>query len=225
MQDKKDRFQKSFDHLKSKGLVHTQKELAEKLNSSPPNISRALKGDEEYLTDNLMIRLNESFNNIFNLDWLLTGEGEMLANNTKEIFNHSDTCNSHIVPLLPLSAIGGSLNDFTMSVRKFECEQIVSPIEGVDFGITVSGESMSPEYPSGSKVLIQKINEKAFIDWGRAYVLDTCNGVVIKKLFPTDDKDPSKVKCVSVNPAYPPFEVSLKDVYGVYRVLMSLALK
>lgn len=160
-----------------------------------------------------------------NTTWLLTGEGEMLANNTKEIFNHSDTCNTHIVPLLPLSAIGGSLNDFTMSVRKFECEQIVSPIEGVDFGITVSGESMSPEYPSGSKVLIQKINEKAFIDWGRTYVLDTCNGVVIKKLFPTDDKDPSKVKCVSVNPAYPPFEVSLKDVYGVYRVLMSLALK
>ncbi len=160
-----------------------------------------------------------------NTTWLLTGEGEMLANNTKEIFNHSDTCNTHIVPLLPLSAIGGSLNDFTMSVRKFECEQIVSPIEGVDFGITVSGESMSPEYPSGSKVLIQKINEKAFIDWGRTYVLDTCNGVVIKKLYPADDKDPSKVKCVSVNPAYPSFEVLLKDVYGVYRVLMSLALK
>ena len=160
-----------------------------------------------------------------NTTWLLTGEGEMLANNTKEIFNHSDTCNTHIVPLLPLSAIGGSLNDFTMSVRKFECEQLTSPIQGVDFGITVSGESMTPEYPSGSQVLIKKINERAFIDWGRTYVLDTCNGVVIKKLFPSEDNDPSKVKCVSVNPSFPPFEVSLKDVYGVYRVLMALALK
>lgn len=160
-----------------------------------------------------------------NTTWLLTGEGDMMANDSNKLADNSESQNIHNVPLLPLSAIGGTLNDFTMSVRKFECEQLVSPIQGVDFGITVSGESMAPEYPSGSQVLIKKINEKAFIDWGRTYVLDTCNGVVIKKLFPSEDNDPSKVKCVSVNPSFPPFEVSLKDVYGIYRVLMSLALK
>ena len=222
---KKNRFQIVYDFLRSQGLIHTQKDLAIKLEPSPPNISRAFNGDEDYLTDNLFIRLNETFNNIFNLNWLLTGEGNMMADNSNRLADNSESQDIHNVPLLPLSAIGGTLNDFTMSVRKFECEQLVSPIQGVDFGITVSGESMAPEYPSGSQVLIKKINEKAFIDWGRTYVLDTCNGVVIKKLFPSEDNDPSKVKCVSVNPSFPPFEVSLKDVYGIYRVLMSLALK
>ena len=221
----KDRFKKAYDYLVFEKLISNQQDLASKMKYSRASISKAINGYEGYLTESFLKNLNESFDNIFNLDWLLTGEGEMLATNNESTPTNPDTCNIHIVPLLPLSAIGGSLNDFTMSVRKFECEQLTSPIQGVDFGITVSGESMTPEYPSGSQVLIKKINERAFIDWGRTYVLDTCNGVVIKKLFPSEDNDPSKVKCVSVNPSFPPFEVSLKDVYGVYRVLMALALK
>lgn len=34
---------------------------------------------------------------------------------------------------------------------------------------------MAPEYPSGSRILIKRIDEKAFIEWGRVYVLDTMN--------------------------------------------------
>ena len=89
--------------------------------------------------------------------------------------------------------------------------------------MSVSGESMAPEYPSGSQILIKRIDEKAFIDWGRVYVLDTCNGTVIKRLFPSEAAD--KVLCKSINPEFPPFEVSLSDVYAVYRVLMCMALK
>ena len=83
----------------------------------------------------------------------------------------------------------------------------------------------APEFPSGSQVLIKKINERAFIDWGRTYVLDTCNGTVIKKLMPSDSGDSALVKCVSINPAYPPFEVNLHDVYGIYRVMLVMAIK
>ena len=129
------------------------------------------------------------------------------------------------VPLLPISAQGGSLDDFFVSVKDSECERVVSPIKGADFAMTVAGDSMAPEYPSGSQILIKKINEKAFIDWGKVYVLDTCNGSVIKRIFPSDDKDTRKVKCVSVNPDYPSFEVSLSDVYGVYRVLLCMSVK
>jgi phage repressor protein C with HTH and peptisase S24 domain len=129
------------------------------------------------------------------------------------------------VPLLPICAQGGSLNDFVVSVKDSECEQVVSPIKGADFAITVSGESMFPEYPSGSQILIKRINEKAFIDWGKTYVLDTCNGTVIKRVFPSDSKDPHIIKCVSINPDYPPFEVGMNDVYGIYRVMMCMSVK
>ncbi len=62
----------STAHLKSKGLTPTQKDLAKKIDSSLPNLSRAMKEDEEYLTDNRLLRINEAFNGIFNEDWLLT---------------------------------------------------------------------------------------------------------------------------------------------------------
>ena len=153
-----------------------------------------------------------------NINWLKTGEGKMLKEAQTEE-------GSILVPLLPISAQGGSLNDFVVSVKDSDCEQVISPIKGVEFAMSVSGESMSPEYPSGSQILIKRINEKAFIDWGRVYVLDTCNGAVIKKILPSDDKDSGRLKCISINPEYPSFEVSLEDIYGVYRVLMCMSVK
>lgn len=134
-----------------------------------------------------------------------------------------DSNDIYTIPLLPVSAQGGSLNDFVVSVKDSDCEKIISPIKGADYAISVAGDSMAPEYPSGSQILIKRINERAFIDWGRVYVLDTCNGTVIKRLFPSENAD--KVICKSINPDYPPFEVSMTDIYGVYRVLMCMSVK
>lgn len=155
-----------------------------------------------------------------NPDWLLTGSGEMYLSNKLSTTEHKD---ARLVPLLPVAAQGGTLNDFVVSVKASECEKIISPIRDVDYAMTISGDSMAPEYPSGAHILIKKINEKAFIDWGRVYVLDTCNGTVIKQLFPSGN--PDTLLCKSINPNYPPFEVSFSDIYAVYRVLMCMSLK
>lgn len=136
-----------------------------------------------------------------------------------------------LVPLLPVSAQGGKLNDFVVSVKKEDCEKLISPIKGADFAITISGDSMAPEYPSGSKVLVKKINSKSFIEWGRCYLIDTCNGSVIKKISPPIEEDESfgkdYITCVSVNPdpIYSPFRIPTCDIYGMYRVLMLLSEK
>jgi phage repressor protein C with HTH and peptisase S24 domain len=158
----------------------------------------------------------------FNIGWLLTDdESEMLKEN---IVNE---ISSEIIylPLLPISAQGGSLNDFIVSIKDTDCEKIISPIKGADFAITVSGDSMAPEYPSGSQVLVKRINEKAFIDWGKVYVLDTCNGSVIKILAPSERE--GFVKCISINPdpKYAPFDVSLDDIHGIYRVMLCMSMK
>lgn len=173
----------------------------------------------------------------YNRVWLLTGEGEMLKSKQSE--EYSDTSRKEVndtietkmeevatwVLLLPVSAQGGSLNDFIVSVKESDCEKVVSPIRGVDFAMTVSGDSMSPEYPNGSRIFIKRINEKAFIEWGKVYVLDTCNGTVIKILVPSE-KD-GHVRCISINtdPIFAPFDVSLDDVYGIYKVLLCMSVK
>lgn len=167
----------------------------------------------------------EKLNNVLtaypelNREWLLYGEGTML----KQSLPSKEVDNSDKVPLIPILAQGGALTDYVGSVRASDCEMVTSPVKGADYAITIHGDSMSPDYPSGSHVLIKRINERAFVEWGKVYVLDTCNGVVIKRLMPTTDT--SIYRCESINDKYPPFEVATDNIYGVYRVLMVMVLK
>lgn len=128
------------------------------------------------------------------------------------------------VPLLPMEAQGGSLIDFEGSARDYECEQVVSPVKGASFAIQVAGDSMAPAFPNGSRILIQRVNEAAFIDWGRVYVLDTENGIIVKQI--RKGSSPDRVLCCSLNPApeYEPFEVETRYIRGWFRVLMLLTL-
>lgn len=194
-----------------------QVDIASAIGVNPSYITKIYKGEREIGKEQV-----DKWVTHYGLSkiWLLTGEGEMLQSGADST-ETTDVANK--IPLLPVSAQGGSLNDFVVSVKESDCERIISPIKDAEYAMSVSGDSMSPEYPSGSQILIKRINEKAFIDWGRTYVLDTCNGTVIKRLFPTESKD--RVICKSINPEYPPFEVCLADVYGVYRVLMCMSLK
>lgn len=172
-----------------------------------------------------------------NIDWLRSGHGSMLngENGDSEVTLNTpreeqkgateEENTATWVLLLPVTAQGGSLNDFVVSVRESECEKVVSPTRGVDFAMTVSGDSMSPEYPNGSRIFIKRINERAFIEWGKVYVLDTCNGTVIKILVPAEKE--GYVKCVSINqdPIFAAFEVAFEDIYGVYKVLLCMSVK
>lgn len=83
--DKRERFNAAFDYLKSLGLFHTQKELAEKMGAAAPNISSALKGDPKILTDRFLRRFNEAFSNMFSPEWLCLGDGVMIAGDVDTI--------------------------------------------------------------------------------------------------------------------------------------------
>lgn len=190
----------------------------------PQIIYDIIKYRTKRISESLAIKIISVFPEI-NKTWLLTGEGDMLKDNAvnNSVDNPQEEVHGTVVPLLPILAHGGKLTDFECSISRYECEKVISPIDGVDLAITISGDSMAPEYPSGSSVLIKKVNEKAFIEWGKVYVLDTCNGTIIKQLMPHDN--PSYVKCVSLNSAYPPFDLSLSYVHAIYRVLLCMAIK
>lgn len=128
------------------------------------------------------------------------------------------------VPLIPVEAHAGSLQEFAETVNDYDCEMIVSPVRGATFAIQVTGESMAPAYPSGAKILCQKIDAEAFVDWGRVYLLDTVNGAILKQVRKSDIL--GCVTCCSLNPSpeYAPFELETQYIRGWYRVLMIMSL-
>lgn len=220
--EKQERFKAAFEYLKSQGAVHSQADVAKKMQATEPNVSAALNGKSQNLTDKFLRRFNNAFDGVFNINWLTSGNGEML-NNTMSANIELQAEDGYKTILLPVAAQGGTLTDFTTSVMAYDCEKITTPIKGADYAIHIVGESMTPEYPNGSIALIKKIDEKAFINWGNVYVLDTCNGIVIKKIMPLQDNN--RILCVSYNKEYPDFEVKLSDIYGMYRIVLLLAQK
>lgn len=169
----------------------------------------------------VMKALEDRFPEI-NSEWLRTGNGEMIDKD--KVIEQKRAENAFRVPLLPIAAQGGTPDNFECQIEKHDCEMMLSPIENVSLAIPITGDSMSPEFPSGSKVLVQKINEKAFIEWGCTYVLDTINGAIIKNVFPVKD-DETKVICRSVNPNFSDFVVDTSDIRGWYRVRCVITIK
>lgn len=196
--DKQQKLQMIYDQLLESGVVTSKKSFAEKIGMNYPGVVSALKGDPKNLTDALLSRASS----------LLT-EAPPPVEET--------------LLVIPTGARAGTLGDFAESVAAYDCERMVSPVRGADYAMQITGDSMSPEYPSGSQIIIKKINEKAFIEWGKVYVLDTENGAVVKQIRRCPD--PELVECVSLNPAYQPFTIPIKYIRGWYRVLMVLSLK
>lgn len=225
MEDKLERLQKAVDALKYLGVFKTQQDAANQMLMSRPNFSAALNGSEKYFTENFLDRFLSVFGNTISSEWLLTGEGEMLVGDGSKMPlspppSNIEEIKSFEVPLLPLDAIGGRLDGFAPNgVTISQCETITSPFKNAALAIRVKGQSMSPIYPSGCMLFIVK-NNGGWLDWGKVYVLDTDNGVIVKQLSPSQ-KGENFICCISFNnsPEYAPFDIPRASIYGIYRVL------
>lgn len=209
--------QRIKEYLKYKRI--TQNEFSASIgvsNAYIPSIRNSIQPDK-------LLRIQALYPDL-NIEWLVTGKGAMLNDTTGRSELAPIPDNSVLV--LPLAAHGGSLTNFdTEGIEARQCETIISPIAGAELAISVTGDSMTPAYPNGSRVLIKSINHNAYIAWGEVYVIDTTNGTLLKELQP--GRTSAYVKCVSLNPdeRYKPFEVPLSEVRKIYRVLACITLR
>ena len=79
MTSKQERLKEVYNHLRSYFGIHTQIDFAEAIHITRPALSSAMNGNEAYLTKNLFQKICASYPGVFNLDYLLTGEGHLLA--------------------------------------------------------------------------------------------------------------------------------------------------
>lgn len=106
--DRAKRLNKAFNYLRFKGVIGTQKDVAVAMNSTQPNVSSALKGDEKILTDSFIYRFSEVFKEVSS-HWLLTGEGEMLLKEKEDKPKQTSYNSQEGIPLVPDFAMAVSL--------------------------------------------------------------------------------------------------------------------
>ncbi|MCM1491270.1 MAG: S24 family peptidase [Muribaculum sp.] len=155
-----------------------------------------------------------------NREWLLYGEGDMLLTENqdpKDILHSA----GYLVPLLPVNAFAGNISAWSQTIMDRDCEKVVSPIQGVDFAIRISGDSMEPDFKDASLILIKKIDDNSFIPWGHPMIIDTINGVFFKNVFPSE-RGQRYIEARSINSKYPPLTIPLDSVFGLYRLVGNL---
>jgi len=205
---------KIFAFLEHKGIKKVdffEKTGIQSSNFKGKNKSSQLGGD-------MIVKVLTTYPDL-SADWLLTGRGEMIKRSERDGELATATNDpTEGIPLIPASAMAGALSG-EISVMEYECERYVVPaFSGADFLIRVKGDSMMPTYVSGDIVACQRISMNGiFFQWNRPYVIDTAQGVVIKRLKPGSDK--RHILIVSDNTNYDPFELPISQIYHVALVI------
>lgn len=186
---------------------------------------------EKMLTGDLPISTN-THNRLetigVSLDWYLGNGGPMFkSDQSKAVPPVSDNTVSYkFVPLLNLDAVG-SMHGSNLTPEGSEYPEKLIPFTDAqdgDVALTISGESMSPTCPAGSKVLIREVeNWREYFGFGNIFVIHLSDGRRILKevqKYPEDSKN--YILCKSHNDRYPEEELPKSMISGVWKVIKIL---
>lgn len=152
-----------------------------------------------------------------NTSWLLTGEGNMLLNNSDLMPQKSFTVG---VPYYNVDFIGG----FDLVLN----DQTTTPEYLIDFKkyneatcwCNVTGHSMEPEITHGDIIALKKIEDKSFLPLGEVYAIVTTNGMrTIKRLGPSSDPKCYTLVPTNKSPEYGIQELPKNMIEHIFQVL------
>lgn len=94
----------------------------------------------------------------------------------------------------------------------YEMQPVIKQMPKYDYTVDVKGDSMFPEIKSGDIIACLNVTNEPFLQWGRTHILNTSQGVVVKKIHPDGDC----IKCVSLNQEeFPPFSIPKDRIYSI----------
>ena len=213
--------QRLLDFIKNEGLSQQKFEIRANLSNGLVNNTR------ESLTTKTINKISNAFPNL-NVNWLLTGEGDMLktAANEETAAVAAKDKNLIFVPLYNLDVHAGmnGLNDVIDCSEYIERHIVFDGARKDDIAFHVFGDSMIPKYVAGSIVLCREVQcwQEYFGD-GSTFVLFLTDGRRLLKTVKKSLKNENEnVLCCSFNPAYDSEELPKSLIIKVFKVIGSL---
>ncbi|WP_187477812.1 helix-turn-helix transcriptional regulator [Amniculibacterium sp. G2-70] len=254
MNDITQRFIDVYEYLLNNKLVDSSRDFANKIDISASMMTEIIK-KRSNAGINPIQKTVQNFSNI-DSTWLLTGIGEMVKTKSKEnatLLNGGENGgenganpkvkdlppfqeeaakkNGNLIPLYDGLVAAGTALHADLSPQ-------MEPVEYVDAGdwfrdataaMRVHGDSMHPEYHSGSIIAMKRVNNKRLIVFGQDYVIETSEYRVLKRLQRSDEKEYWTLASVNteiweVGPLkgkliHEPFDVHVDDVSRLFKVL------
>jgi len=202
-----------------------QSQFASKIGINQGHLSEVIAGKKGF-TNEKLASLIEIYN--IDLNWLLTGEGEMYRGGVTEKQSSSDLIKSTYFEEVMASAGNGLINYEEDTKKSLEVSAWVFNTLGVGLPknelhtIRVFGDSMAPLLNKGDIVFVEPHRNGDILE-GEIYVVRFESEIFIKKLqhFPQEER----IRLLSINPDYEPMEfkgAELENFSVIGRVIMRL---
>ena len=213
------RLESLYEEMTKRKMVASKKEFAEKLGFAYANLARYLSGQLKTTIDSENYR--KFAESGININWLLTGEGEMFITDVAE------SAPLQIIPQEGEEAAGIPFYDIDVMAHiaesldlKEETPAGVLSIPGFKDCIAcfpVYGSSMEPKISNGDVIAVSQAVTCDQILWGEIYLVITDAWRVVKTVHP--GKTEEYIILRSINPAYAgDTNLKKKDLRALYLV-------
>lgn len=173
-----------------------------------------------------------------NENWLLTGEGNMIRKEfCNEVVDLTEDQREMLetaiaegrvtyVPLIHIDSVGGIHSPNSLDESEQYVERMIPFDQARDGDVAIyqSGDSMSPAIPSGSLLLLRKVEDwREYFGYNNVYVLCLRDGRRITKMVTRHGEDPNDfIVCRSFNPEVPDEPLPKSLITQVWKVVKTL---
>lgn len=148
-----------------------------------------------------------------NVDWLLTGEGDMLRAEVSPKISYTDGVpyfdEDFLLGFDEVTAPNSENPDFLIRMPGYEKATL---------WCNASGHSMEPEINNGDIIALQRIEDFSFLPFGDVYGFITTNGMRTIKRLGKSEKE-GYYRLIPTNKEYDEQEIPINKIALVYRVM------
>lgn len=192
--------------MKDKGLIHTQKDLADKIGIDVRNLSAAFNLTGRAMTKNLLLRVADAFPDVISRKYMETGEGSV------------ELPGAEMRPHVEANAAAGFMVGLSSPDDGHDRCSLISFVPPYDFTISVKGDSMEPLILDGDLLACRFADDRYNVPFGKICVIDAKEGAVVKILMQGDDCAMLR----SLNPKYKDYTIPYDEIQRIAVVVGSL---
>lgn len=211
-------FNDSFMSLRSRGIIKNYKEFAEILGVSKNAISAAKNGNEEYLTDSLISKIQGLMKEYERP--VVTAEVSQADGERRISAMAAPYQNMRCVPTIPIHAYRAVNFDvmeyFNDTHDDLKMSPIIMQFPGTDCYYFVNSEDMSPNLRTNDLLCLSRLPAEAKVTNGDICIINTKFQGILER-FVYDDGDALILKAAQAR--WTDMRIPKEEIFNIFRIL------